>query len=676
MAIKIYDKFAPRANPADADYPYGSLKNESVPGAKDGTPLDAGWGNDYAGFDAELFAQAGIVPSGTPDKLGASQRVDAMNTLYNHKAATIINYQQLVDWLNSGTLNAVIIEPITLEDNVTIPAGRKVIFKDVGSIVMGNHSMVWNGEIVAGRRVIFMWNGDQSNSRITGIPQTNEWFCDWFGVVADGVTDWRANGKAYALFKFSNVTKSKVVFTSGFYKTPLDNSESDVTIRCESGVIFAGTVHAAINNDGILNPQLNPKNVRWEGVLRSLERVGTYHCDGVWIDEIYIKDDEANSFSEFSAGVHFFKGTKNLTCPKITVENSKASFAFGLDADDSMLPEGCAIGHVEIISSGVTGAYVRAKNSTIGSINVRNYAQNELADVQNIGLPGFTGDTSKTYGYVNSDSENVEVGNVTVSGSGLSTIAGDGINIGGGTSTHKSLQSRSSNLAGVHVRLGSHDLGKVDSRLSGGDGVVIDAGASVEYSSITSAYNTGKGLTASAALLSGGKIECSFNEGEGASLSGSNCAISYLYTLNNGDGLNNVDATSVSGYIGKVKTERSAVNTGGGLYITGASVGFEYSHESVNDGDSSLYAFFANNASNLTCNGMHTIGSTNQAFRIVNVSDSSFNGVKIPNVDSGASVIGTGLTNVSFMNSNNSSGVTSNIGAADVVEFNSVDMTI
>lgn len=82
MAIKIYEKFAPRANPADGDYPYGSIKNESVPGAKDGTPLDAVWANDYAGTDAELFAQAGTVPSGQPDKIGASQRVDALNKLF------------------------------------------------------------------------------------------------------------------------------------------------------------------------------------------------------------------------------------------------------------------------------------------------------------------------------------------------------------------------------------------------------------------------------------------------------------------------------------------------------------------------------------------------------------------------------------------------------------------
>lgn len=90
MAIKIYEQFAPFANPADGDYPYGSIKNDSIPGAEDGTPLDAVWANDYAGSDAELFAQANIVPNGQPDKKGASQRVDAIKLL-EKEASKITN---------------------------------------------------------------------------------------------------------------------------------------------------------------------------------------------------------------------------------------------------------------------------------------------------------------------------------------------------------------------------------------------------------------------------------------------------------------------------------------------------------------------------------------------------------------------------------------------------------
>ena len=83
MAIKIYEKFSPRANPADTNYPNGSIKNESVPGAKDGTPLDAAWGNDYAGFDAALLSKAGIVPNGSPDTAVNSQRLDALLRVFD-----------------------------------------------------------------------------------------------------------------------------------------------------------------------------------------------------------------------------------------------------------------------------------------------------------------------------------------------------------------------------------------------------------------------------------------------------------------------------------------------------------------------------------------------------------------------------------------------------------------
>jgi len=81
MALKIFEKFSPRANPADADYPYGSIKNESVPGAKDGTPLDASWGNDMLGFTDALLDEAGITHNGLPDTVQSSQRLEAVKTV-------------------------------------------------------------------------------------------------------------------------------------------------------------------------------------------------------------------------------------------------------------------------------------------------------------------------------------------------------------------------------------------------------------------------------------------------------------------------------------------------------------------------------------------------------------------------------------------------------------------
>lgn len=82
MALKINEKFAPRANPPTTNYPEGSIKNESTPGAKDGTPLDADWGNDYVGFTDALLAETGISADGNPDNALASQRVDAIKLLH------------------------------------------------------------------------------------------------------------------------------------------------------------------------------------------------------------------------------------------------------------------------------------------------------------------------------------------------------------------------------------------------------------------------------------------------------------------------------------------------------------------------------------------------------------------------------------------------------------------
>lgn len=82
MTLKINEKFAPRANPPTTNYPEGSIKNESTPGAKDGTPLDADWGNDYVGFTDALLAEVGIAPSGNPDTALDSQRLDAIKSLH------------------------------------------------------------------------------------------------------------------------------------------------------------------------------------------------------------------------------------------------------------------------------------------------------------------------------------------------------------------------------------------------------------------------------------------------------------------------------------------------------------------------------------------------------------------------------------------------------------------
>lgn len=76
--INLEQTFTPRVNPADTNYPFGSIKDNTSPGANDGTPLSAVWGNDFEGFRQAAMTEAGITPSGLPDTAQDSQLLDAV----------------------------------------------------------------------------------------------------------------------------------------------------------------------------------------------------------------------------------------------------------------------------------------------------------------------------------------------------------------------------------------------------------------------------------------------------------------------------------------------------------------------------------------------------------------------------------------------------------------------
>ena len=76
--LKIYQRYAPAAVAPTTAYPLGSIKNDSVPGADDGTPLEKDWGNNVEGFHQALMAEAALTASGTPDTAQVSQLLEAV----------------------------------------------------------------------------------------------------------------------------------------------------------------------------------------------------------------------------------------------------------------------------------------------------------------------------------------------------------------------------------------------------------------------------------------------------------------------------------------------------------------------------------------------------------------------------------------------------------------------
>jgi len=82
MAIIPNNEYASQVASGDAGWPLGKAKNVVVSGDGTGTPLDSEWLNDLWGFLQAVLAEAGATASGNPDRVGASQYLDAIQGLH------------------------------------------------------------------------------------------------------------------------------------------------------------------------------------------------------------------------------------------------------------------------------------------------------------------------------------------------------------------------------------------------------------------------------------------------------------------------------------------------------------------------------------------------------------------------------------------------------------------
>lgn len=90
MAIKPGDLFPGQSVAPSADYPLGSAQNITTPGDGTGTPLVAAILNDTWGFHQKLLNAAGLVASGDPDTVPASQYYEALVALFSVGAASLV----------------------------------------------------------------------------------------------------------------------------------------------------------------------------------------------------------------------------------------------------------------------------------------------------------------------------------------------------------------------------------------------------------------------------------------------------------------------------------------------------------------------------------------------------------------------------------------------------------
>lgn len=82
MALNPAVRYPGQTSTTDPDgYPYGAAKNEATFKDGTGTPLEKDLINDIFGLQQALLAAAEITPSGTPDKVGSSQYLTAIQAI-------------------------------------------------------------------------------------------------------------------------------------------------------------------------------------------------------------------------------------------------------------------------------------------------------------------------------------------------------------------------------------------------------------------------------------------------------------------------------------------------------------------------------------------------------------------------------------------------------------------
>ncbi|MCW6550317.1 hypothetical protein NFB56_15870, partial [Yersinia ruckeri] len=82
MALKLNERYPGRFNSPTPQYPQGSFKNRTAPGAKDGSYLEQDWANDQLAFFSSLLENASLTPNGKVDVVGGSQYYNALSSLF------------------------------------------------------------------------------------------------------------------------------------------------------------------------------------------------------------------------------------------------------------------------------------------------------------------------------------------------------------------------------------------------------------------------------------------------------------------------------------------------------------------------------------------------------------------------------------------------------------------
>lgn len=199
MAINPESQYPGKINPSDADYPYGSARNVTTPGDGTGTPWEAALVKDIQGLQQALLSEAGLIPTGTPDRVGASQYLDAIKSVAGSQAdAKDAPIKERLDVIeDEAALKEFMLGRVNVERGGN-PWGAKVFNLLGDSISHGAfaNELYWNGYTQLLRRMLNIEFGKANWGFVsildklgsTGDPD-NKWSQDVHAVTVNGTWD-------------------------------------------------------------------------------------------------------------------------------------------------------------------------------------------------------------------------------------------------------------------------------------------------------------------------------------------------------------------------------------------------------------------------------------------------------------------------------------------------------
>jgi hypothetical protein len=262
MAINPETRYAGKIAPSSSDYPYGSARNIASPGDGTGTPWEAALVNDIFGFQQALLSLADVTPSGNPDKVGASQYLDALLATFQSK---VLDFTAL-----QGVAYAVQPNVLLWELHPDTPESGGAFFYDATI-----NRTTADGGIIVDTTVSLANQGTGSGLGCWVRNYTGPIFADWFGKDSTAVT-MAAAAAGYvhlgSAFTLTSVTIDvPLSFAHGAYITAVAGQIITITNRVDSPrqFIFQGDATYYLAHDYDSGEDSREVHASWFGAFPS-----------------------------------------------------------------------------------------------------------------------------------------------------------------------------------------------------------------------------------------------------------------------------------------------------------------------------------------------------------------------------------------------------------------------